>query len=78
MKLQETLSNVAYLDENARKNMLYTNARFMNDIAEKINENGIDYSRSYANLTGDQNTNQILTAVQLRSEHLNKNPLGNK
>ncbi len=53
MKLQETLKNVAYLDENARKNMLYTNARFMNDIAEKINENGIDYSRSYANLTGD-------------------------
>ena len=33
--------------------MLYTNARFMNDISEKIGVNNIDYARTYANLTND-------------------------
>ena len=53
MKLQETLHKTPFLDENARKNMLYTNARFMNDISEKIGVNNIDYARTYANLTND-------------------------
>ena len=42
---------------------MYTNARFIDDITEKIEFNGIDYPRTFANLTNDMNTNTILEAI---------------
>lgn len=64
------------LNEDVRKNMLYTNGRLVNDIAHTIDEMNIDYPKTYKNLTNDANTNTILTAIQLRSQHMNTNPLG--
>ena len=51
------------LDEDVRTNMLYTNGRLVNDIAEKIDQMNIDYPKTYNNLTKDVNTNTILTAI---------------
>ena len=56
--------------------MLYTNARFMNDISEQIDSHGVDFSRTFANLTADQNTNTILNSIQNKTQHLNTNPFG--
>ena len=42
---------------------MYTNARFIDDITEKIEFNSIDYPRTFANLTNDMNTNTILEAI---------------
>jgi len=57
---------------------MYTNARFIDDITEKIEFNGIDYPRTFANLTNDMNTNTILNAIQNRKVHLNTDPNGTK
>lgn len=57
---------------------MYTNARFIDDITEKIEFNGIDYPRTFANLTNDMNTVTILEAIQNRKVHLNTDPLGKK
>ena len=43
--------------------MLYTNGRLMNSTALKIDETGIDFPRTFSNLTNDQNTNTILNAI---------------
>ena len=77
-KLQMVLEKTPYLDEHARKNLMYTNARFIDDITEKIEHNGIDYPKTFSNLTNDQNTNTILNAIQNRKVHLNTDPYGPK
>jgi hypothetical protein len=63
MKLQETIQNTPYLEENIKKNMLYTNARLMNETALLIDETNIDFPKTFGNLTADQNTNTILDAI---------------
>ena len=42
-----------------------------------IDTHNINYPKSFAKLTDDQNTNTILNAIANRAIHLNKNPLGN-
>ena len=51
--------------------MLYTNGRLINDTASMIDEAGVDFPRTFGNLTQDDNTNTILNAIQNRSQHLN-------
>lgn len=63
MRLQETIQNTPYLDDNIKKNMLYTNARLMNETAAIIDQTGIDFPKTFGNLTSDQNTNTILDAI---------------
>ena len=48
----------------------------MNDISEQIDSHGVDFSRTFANLTADQNTNTILNSIQNKTQHLNTNPFG--
>jgi hypothetical protein len=50
------------MDENIKKNLLYTNSRLLNDIAMKIDSSDIDYPKTFNNLISDENTNTILTA----------------
>jgi hypothetical protein len=51
--------------------MLYTNGRMINETALMIDESGVDFPRTFSNLTQDANTNTILNAIQNRSQHLN-------
>jgi len=51
--------------------MLYTNGRLINDTAAMIDESGVDFPRTFGNLTQDANTNTILNAIQNKSQHLN-------
>ena len=78
MKLQTQLHATQGLDENLRKDLIYTNTRTMGDIGDKIMYNNVNYAGTYKKLTGDQNTNTILTAITLRNVHLNTDPLGNQ
>ena len=78
MKLQEVIKNTPYLDENIKKNMMYTNARLMNDTALLIDETGVDFPKTFGNLTNDQNTNTILDAIQNRAKHLNVSAFNGK
>jgi len=57
------LDKTPHLEAHSRTNLMYTTARFIDDIIEKIEFNDIDYPKSYANLTSDQNTNTILNAI---------------
>jgi len=41
-----------------------------------IDTHNINYPKSFAKLTDDQNTNTILNAIANRAIHLNKNPIG--
>jgi len=43
----------------------------MNSTAQTMDETGIDFPKTFGNLTNDQNTNTILDAIQNRSKHLN-------
>ena len=43
----------------------------MNSTAQIMDETGIDFPKTFGNLTNDQNTNTILDAIQNRSKHLN-------
>ncbi len=75
MKLQKQLEITSGLDKNLKKDLLYTNTRLMGDIGSKIVQGNVNYPKTYQNLTGDQNTNQILWAIQNRAIHLNLAPL---
>ena len=54
--------------------MLYTNGRNINKTAMLIDELGIDFPKSFANLTADKNTNIILDSIQNRKMHIQKSP----
>jgi hypothetical protein len=71
MKLQEVIQTTPYLDEKIKKNMLYTNGRLLNRTAQLIDQTGVDFPKTFGNLTNDQNTNSILDAIQNRKTHLN-------
>jgi hypothetical protein len=53
---------------------MYTNERLMGDICETIQKGNVNYSKTYQNLTNDQNTNTILWAIQNKAIHMNMNP----
>jgi len=58
------------MDENIKRNLLYTNGRMLNTTAHIIDSTGVDFPATFRKLVADQNTNIILDAAQNRSKHL--------
>lgn len=58
--------------------MLYSNERLINDISQLIEDTDTDYPKSYQKVAKSSINNTILTAIQLRSQHLLNDPLANK
>ena len=63
------------LDKGLKDDLIYTNTRLISDIGEKINTENVNYPKTFKNMTGDINTNQILWAIQNRAIHLGLTPL---
>ena len=63
LKLQRELENATSLNEGARKSMLYTNERLINDISELIEATDTDYPKSYQKVAKSEINNTILTAI---------------